>query len=264
MEDFYAAGRRTRETSRDLAHVRFCGATEYEDLLGFVMEFGPVLATPNGRGRDPDTSVFMQNVSVLRAQQALFASIWALVSLVNQLDSVSEWMAEAKGELRPHDFTSRSTREDRRNLAALVPAVDLIRNKLVAAIEESSKHDLEDEFVTIRAELERFATGRDELDNLSTSHDLLCTIFNVFPPKLYHGHGIVQECPGSDNSGTRPQLFFLLRKLYLMKAVSRLCKREDCGEFFIGRGNAFFCSVECGNVYRQRRSSAKNRRPSRA
>ena len=143
-------------------------------------------------------------------------------------------------------------------LAKIRTAPDLLQDSITAATRESSKVHLNDEFQGLIRGLQKLSASDDKVDNLSTSHQLLCQIFNLFTPKLYYAEGVVQECPDSAGTGIRPLLYFLLREVYLMKHRIKPCKRPDCGQFFIpDRGNAEFCSDECSNLVRQRRLSGR-------
>ncbi len=182
------------------------------------------------------------------------------MSFVNELEHVSRRIAKSDSKSKNIKPSHRSglTMSDRQVLRQIADAIQLLKDTIACAVQESSNQGLEDELEAITSILPEFRTARDEVDNLSTSHRLLCAIFNGFTPKLHYSKGMVQECPESSQTGIRPLLYFMLREVYLMKHRIRLCKREDCGHFFIpSRLNTEFCSVECGSLVRQRRFSAR-------
>ena len=261
LEDFYASSRRTRETSRDLPHIRFSEARTRDELVEFVMEFGPVLGQFQEEVPATGKRLFIQNVSVLAAQQALFAALQRLVWLLNELDHISRLTAVGKFPIRNRaDIRTALVKEERKMLAEISLKRQEVVNAMQFAVNESERAGISDSLKTVVTNLQDLNPDADEVDNLSTSHRTLCQVFNLFPPRLYYSRGVVQECPASQENGIRPVLYFLLREVYAMKHRIKLCKRHDCGIFFIpDRGNGEYCSIECGTKVRQRLSNERKR-----
>ena len=262
LAGFYAARRRRRETSRQLAHIDFCQATDAKKLENFVRNFGPVLSRRGERGPNPGTRTYVQNVEVLRTQQVLFAAVQALTSLLNDLNETARLLATTK---RGNTGTEKRLRRyvgglERERLAKLQPAFETLAESVRAAVLECQRRGLEDEFECVLADVERLAVPPAEVDKLAICHQVVCDIFNLFPPGLYYGNGLVQECPTSDDRGIRPLLYFMLREAYVMRHRIRLCKRVDCGCFFMpDRGNEQYCSDECLRLVAQRNANDRRR-----
>jgi hypothetical protein len=261
LAEFENTPRRTRATSQRLPHVRFMNSTGEADLIQFVREYGPVLAGRVKAKQGPGFTRFVQNIAVLRAQQQMFAATASLVSIVNDLNGFSRSIAMDATEpdyerppVKPRISPTYGIR-----LAKIGPALERMQSTVKAAVRESRRTQQEDEFQPAIQGLQKLAPSFDDVANLSTAHQLLCRIFNLFVPKLYYADGVVQECPENAETGIRPQLYYLLREVYLATHRIKRCRRDDCEKFFIpDRSNAEYCSGNCANLVRQRRFSARN------
>ena len=261
LSEFYSSPHRTRASSRSLPHVRFASIKNEAELIAFVNDFGPLLARRERIPQWPGHYWFFQNLEVLKVQQKVFAATSFLVSLVNGLNELSLTWAKDTSEPKYLDRRTslRVNREDRLLLAELKPALDQLQAQFKAAVECSSGQHPTDEFALVLGRVGGMTAGDSEFANLSTSHRLLCEIFNLFLPKLYYTQGVVMECPDSAATGIRPLLYFLLRQVYLAKHILRLCKRDDCGQFFVAKSDkSRFCCDSCSSLFRQRQFTRRH------
>ena len=258
LASYYRAPRRTRANSRALAHVRFLGAEDDSTLISFISDFGPVHARVERQGRKV---VAYQNRRVLQAEQKVFGATNTVITALKPLaEFCRAWFDD-----NADPFAERPVSTAKR---ALIAEVTKEHARLVAALREALKSSEQDgvgnaEWKEVLSSQATRILPPDDVDNLSRAHDTLCSIFNVFAPRLYFAGGDVIEAPSNALSGIRPLLYFMLREVYLHDTCIRRCQRGDCGAFFIpDRADVQYCSTACGDVVRQRRSNSKKRQKS--
>jgi hypothetical protein len=259
LADFYAAPRRTRQSSRQLPHVRFGNASDDEALIEFVCDFGPVLGSIESlRSIAMRTSV-VQNLGLLRAEQRMFAIALNLICIVNEFVFV-EAAANALQEKQEPNSSQAARRLKKDDLSKLRQLAAL-NSELEAAVARANAIGAELHVPTLKWHCRRSpAQDEDPLAILSNSYEYLCALFNQFPTRLVPSRGTVLESPQVSSSGIKPLLYFLIRELYLQRYKLQMCKRQDCSAFFIpDRSNAEYCSLRCSNLQQQRKSYARRR-----
>jgi len=284
----YDEDRRLRRTERSKApHFLFANADTLPEQKEFVRTFGPVLASKIDRttsSPDLPTMTAHQNKAVLRFEQQLYALIFDLTQLVNNLIPFSRKAFKAvKPEMRAvlvehpdrysdyhamFDYvikeTAKKVREvdsdlSRRNILTrdVKDKLDELREQVSKINEfvDPSPEDNLDELLHNPTSLRHFHSWQytqielskaSSLDVIDRANELLCGVFNRFPLMLCYADGMAQEMPAIDSSGILPALYYMLRLEYLYEREIRRCANPKCGEYFVpGSKSRAYCSDLC-------------------
>jgi hypothetical protein len=101
-------------------------------------------------------------------------------------------------------------------------------------------------------------------DPHTLSRNALVLLLNAFPLSLqWHGDASIEVPPYHLFHGIRPLLFAMLRMDLLQKRHIRMCIREGCPNYFVGRIDKDCCSKECSVKVASKKRYALTVKPAR-
>jgi hypothetical protein len=265
-----------KQTGKRSPHIRFANAITDKELIAFVKEFGPVVATGVSiiEGPDPEhaaadkwehadlrsTITAVQTLPTLRAEQQTFAAglrlmfelkrgsdrsdTNAVLRHVNQIaEGVSHWPNQYETERvwRLGQYSGPPTWQfDAKDLNSFATWQSQVQWRL--QFDNTPKPDRPKFVFRPTAE--------------SAGHDVLCGLVNAFRTEVQRLKDRTVDALSlfSLRFGIRPALYVILKNEYLGRGGTLICGNDRCGEFFVSeRTGQHYCSPACSQQHRQRR-----------
>jgi hypothetical protein len=276
-----------RSQSRNSLHLLFASADTLEKQIQFVLDFGPVLASdvenPIEETYEPGEEcldiIAHQNLTVLNAEQKLYARITHLTGLVSAL---SPWAIKASEREKEYNQRHPPLREceafhyDRKSYQLGAKTFDsfLARDGLLTSTQKDQVQVMRQLILEIRELQDSYPKNalwkfddsvswseqiicpyfKDWIEDgcslsiFRIANDLLCRVFNLFPASLYQSGANVLEMPTVTPTGIRSAIYSMLRMEFLQKGLIKRCAKQDCGRYFVpDRSDGRCCSHSCKN-----------------
>ncbi|MGZ4829201.1 MAG: hypothetical protein ACXV78_06110 [Candidatus Angelobacter sp.] len=261
---------KTKGEANRSPHIQFANANSDKELIAFVREFGPVVAShleEHGPLSDVDseedqreTRIAVQDLSILRREQTLYKSALCLLSELYRgekrarlrvihncaiaiVQGVSEW---------PRDWEMENQLRSKARQGTPAWHFDDNKSSTLAAWK-----------FWIESEPQPLAGPGP----FQAAHHMLCDLINAFPTEVeFIVDRPIETLPfDSIRYGLRPALYLILKYEYLKRGGIDICRNDSCYRFFVSeRLNQQFCSEDCSRRYRQRqywaRTGAKRRK----
>jgi hypothetical protein len=270
--------------------TRFLRARTNKEILTFLQDYGPVLASPILGLREREDGVVErithQSKKIFREEQTVLRKLIRLLTTLHELAPVFKELDTAQTNLQAaqkHPTQFRRLRAaNAENLTeweikqpqmrALTRRVRASFHSLKARTEDTdalaqfriwkSVRDHNEWFVL--REMPYYFRQRIWEGILDVSHRLSTAVLNCFPLQtsfhIMEGSPIFFELPGEDPTGIRPSLYFITRKIFLAGRELRFCR--NCLKLCLPTGHRpHHCSSKCAKLQRDRDLKRRIRRP---